>query len=54
MELFYNFINNLVENLDKSEQLKIDLVLDSGGFKGVYLYVFIILKRIREKKIYNN
>ena len=51
MELFYNFINNLVENLDKSEQLKIDLVLDSGGFKGVYLYgALLYLKELEKKK----
>ena len=51
MELFYNFINNLIENLDKSKQLKIDLVLDSGGFKGVYLYgALLYLKELEKKK----
>ena len=51
MDLFYNFINNLIENLDKSKQLKIDLVLDSGGFKGVYLYgALLYLKELEKKK----
>uniref|UniRef100_A0A6C0EL87 PNPLA domain-containing protein n=1 Tax=viral metagenome TaxID=1070528 RepID=A0A6C0EL87_9ZZZZ len=49
MELYNDCVNNLLENLDKSDEITIDLVLDSGGFKGIYLYgALIYLKQLEE------
>ena len=49
MELYNDCVNNLLENLDKSHTITIDLVLDSGGFKGIYLYGALIYLKQLEK-----
>lgn len=53
MGLYETYINKLIENLNENEFKghEIDIVLDSGGFKGAYLYgALLYLKQLEKKK----
>ena len=53
MDSYKDLLNNLIKNVDKKPVKNIDLILDSGGFKGVYLYgALLYLKEI--EKVYKN
>jgi len=52
MSLYETYINKLIENLHPNEfkGQQIDLVLDSGGFKGTYMYGALLYLKQLEKK----
>lgn len=53
MTVYTNYINKLLENVDKTKlPKKIDLVLDGGAFNGIYMYGGLLyLKELEKKKM---
>jgi len=52
MPIYKNYIHKLLENVDKTHiPNEIDLVLDSGAFKGIYMYgALLYVKELEHKK----
>jgi len=52
MPIYKNYIHKLLENVNKTHvPSEIDLVLDSGAFKGIYMYgALLYIKELEHKK----